>query len=142
MLIGVDQYQSVDLEALEGAVADTLSVCDYLHEKLHVPLNQIAILHNETATRTAIIQQLHLLRKRHTLHGGDPILIFFAGHGAQAKAPPNWTTKTYEMLCPHDFIPETTKGIVGQGISDIAFGAQLRDLAKEKGDNIVRCHIT
>ncbi|VDB92294.1 unnamed protein product [Peniophora sp. CBMAI 1063] len=101
LLIGIDRYRSVDLEALEGAVADTSSVRDYLHEQLHVSLDQIAILHNEKATRMAIIQQLHAFRARRTLRGGDPILIYFAGHGAISKAETT-SDRPISMILPYD----------------------------------------
>ena len=74
---------------------------------------------------------------------GDPILIYYAGHGGSANTPEGWpgwevgSTGKIELLIPYDYsLPEGR--IPKHGIPDRTLGALLSDLASKKGDNIVR----
>ena len=117
---------------------------DYLTNTLGVSPSCITNLRNEQASRRGIKKSIAALTLDDRIQPGNPILIFFAGHGAQAKAP-HWAAGSLapdrariEMILPVDFKPETNEVEDWQGISDITLAALLSDLAKTKGDNIVR----
>jgi Caspase domain len=104
---------------------------------LGVPPSRIKTLFNEHATRDGIIQGLRALKDANTQEG-DPILIYYAGHGVTADAPDGWpvSDKKIELLAPYDI--EYENDTVVNAIPDHTVGMLLEDLAKAKGDNIVR----
>lgn len=106
---------------------------------MNVPRSNIWNLRNEQATRAGIIQALLNLRTDPHIKFGDPILIFYAGHGGKQNAPASWEAggPKIEMLIPHDFDTQL-HGLDVHGIPDRTVGAMLSGLAKEKGNNIVR----
>ncbi|VDC04283.1 unnamed protein product, partial [Peniophora sp. CBMAI 1063] len=142
LVIGIDQYQEAPpINNLTGAVADAKSMYEYLHHELNVPAEQIVKLHNKDATRDAILKQIRALstRRRTTsssrsvpVKKGDPIIIYFAGHGASGKAPDGWVTETgnVSMLVPYDGSPKDAS----RNILDRTIGALLHELA-EGGQN-------
>ncbi len=146
MIIGIDKYQnaSPDLKNLNGAVADADDVKAYLQDSLGVPDDQIKVLQNQDATRDNIEKAIEDIGKNTAIKMDDPILIYYAGHGAEADAPPGWPTGPnvdgkIQMLVPHDFIPSgSSDSRQGQGILDIRLSYLLQDLAEKKSDNIVR----
>ena len=87
LLIGIDTYRSGQLDPLRGAVADAEAVNRFLCDELHVPDSQIVLLRNEEATQDAILERIEALGAIVTLHRDDPILIYFAGHGAATTRP-------------------------------------------------------
>ncbi|KZV62919.1 hypothetical protein PENSPDRAFT_758358, partial [Peniophora sp. CONT] len=136
LLIGIDEYdtnEDLDLDSLAGAVADAMSVRDYLIDDLHVPDDQIVVLRNEQATRNAIIQELHALRLRESLLEGDPVLVYFAGHGTI-------NAKKTSMILPYDDIAAADSGDTDfdEGISTVAILNELMEDngTKRVGDNI------
>jgi len=114
----------------------------FLKTFVGVDENRIESLYDEQATRNNIIQKIRLLACCKDITPGDPILIFYAGHGGEADPPEGWPvggpTKRIQMLLPYDFVPRTTKSEVGQGIPDITLSILLTQLAEAKGNNIVR----
>ncbi|KAK0187316.1 caspase domain-containing protein [Armillaria mellea] len=112
LVIGIDKYEnrSYRLRELNGAVADVDAVYIYLHETLHVPENRIKNLRNEEGTRATIEMEIRNLGDNTAIKEGDPILIYYAGHGTEANAPPGWPSVNgkIQMLVPHDFIPGGT----------------------------------
>ncbi|KAG6899196.1 hypothetical protein C0993_012399 [Termitomyces sp. T159_Od127] len=73
----------------------------------------------------------------------DPILIYYAGHGAETDPPDHrWATSSenrkVQMLLPHDFVknPERSEGIRGQGILDMTISKILSTIAENKSNNI------
>jgi len=68
------------------------------------------------------------------INKGDPIVVFFAGHGDEADPPSGWQTdgQKVQLLVPHDF------GDKVDAISDRGFCILLEELAEEKDNNIVR----
>ncbi|KAE9397465.1 hypothetical protein BT96DRAFT_995803 [Gymnopus androsaceus JB14] len=116
LIIGIDEYADVAIPNLEGAVNDANDVQDFLTSFLH-------------PTSTIISKE-------------DPILIFFAGHGAQAKTPSGWpgnTEQKLQMLVPHDFVSIGSDDIQrGQGVLSVRLSHLLAHLASKKSDNIVR----
>jgi hypothetical protein len=101
-----------------------------------VPSDRIATLYNADATRDNIKAKLRDLANDEMIQPGDPILIFFAGHGATAPAPEGWCTAgdSVQMLVPHDFDPAGKSG----GLHDFNLNFLLREIADAKGNNIVR----
>jgi hypothetical protein len=120
---------------LNGAVPDADAVVQYLEKCLNVPSNQIRTLRNAQATRAEIIQNFHDLRSDTRIKFGNPVLIYFAGHGSKTSAPTGWEAggPEIQMIAPYDYGVEDV-----HGIPDRTIAALLNLLAKEKGDNIVR----
>ena len=112
---------------------------DYLQKDLGVPISQIRNLRNSEATRDKIIKEIKAFSFNDKIKEGDPILIYFAGHGDWAFTPKGWevgSTDKIELLIPYDH--SSLKGNPMHGIPDRTLGALLSQLALLKGDNIVR----
>ncbi|KAK0452948.1 caspase domain-containing protein [Desarmillaria tabescens] len=141
LVIGIDKYKhhSHELIDLHGAVADADAVTKFLHEILHVPEHRIKNLRNEKATRVTIETEIENLGNNPAIKKDDPILIFYAGHGAEANAPSGWHSANgkMQMLVPYDFIPGgSSDSQRGQGVLDARLSRLLADLAAKKSDNI------
>ena len=123
-----------------GAVADADAMENYLRKYLGVPRSQIRNLRDGEATRDAIIKEIEAFSKDEGINEGDPILIYYAGHGSSAKTPNGWVGSTgkIELLIPHDHSPPLDDSNPTHGIPDRTLEALLSDLARKKGDNIVR----
>ena len=106
---------------------------------LGVPSARIRNLHDSKATRAAIIDELKALSLYTEIKEGDPILIYYAGHGDSADIPKGWVGSTgrIELLAPYDY-SSLKDGNPMHGIPDRTFGALLSNLASLKGNNIVR----
>lgn len=91
LVIGIDQYMFPGVQNLEGAVADAESVRNFLSNStsLSTP-DHITLLLNERATRSAILDALKSLATDPTIRQGDPILIYYAGHGSSKPPPAEW----------------------------------------------------
>ncbi|KAK0187308.1 hypothetical protein F5146DRAFT_1105099 [Armillaria mellea] len=139
LLIGIDEYRSNGIGNLSGAVADVDAVNEFLQETLRVPKDQIKNLRNEEATKLTIEAAIKGLGNNPAIKKDDPILIFYAGHGAEANAPPGWASANgkIQMLAPHDFVPSGSNDSErGQGVLDMKLAQLLADLAAKKSDNI------
>jgi len=113
---------------------------EYLENSLKVQKCHIRNLRNAQATRAAIISEIAALETNPDIKQGDPILIYYAGHGGGCPAPAGWEaggadSKT-QMLIPHDY-HTTVENREVFGIPDRSLNALLSRLAKAKGDNIV-----
>ena len=114
---------------------------DYLHKDLGVPSSRIRNLRNSEATRAAIINRIEAFSLNDEIKEGDPILIYYAGHGGSANTPKGWevgSTGKIELLIPYDHSSSLEDGNPKHGIPDRTLGALLSHLASKKGDNIVR----
>ena len=123
-----------------GAVPDADAVRDYLQKHLHVPSSQIRNLRNTEATRAAIIDGIEAFSLNDEIKEGDPILIYYAGHGGSADTPKGWkvgSTGKIELLVPYDH-SSLDDCNPKHGIPDRTLGVLLSHLASIKGDNIVR----
>ncbi|KAH0832380.1 peptidase C14, caspase domain-containing protein [Lanmaoa asiatica] len=133
LIIGIDDY--ISCRKLRGAVADAKSVKEYLEEVLQVPQDHIRTLFDHQATRSAIIKAFRDLRSDQRIENGDPIVIFYAGHGGELPAPLFWgpwgVESKIQCLLPQDY-----KGSTIYPIPDCTIGALIQDIAKEKGNNI------
>ena len=106
-------------------------------------MTHITLLLNEYATRENIIKEFQQLANNNNIKAGDSILIYYAGHGAQAL-PPKRMLKLdgcpdhIELLIPYDY-GKDPKNHQHMGIPDYTLAALLDKIAKAKGDNIVCC---
>lgn len=140
LIIGINRYKSLKVTTLRGAVADADSVKAYLENDLKVQKSNIRNLRDAQATRAAIISEFSALATNPDIKPGDPILIYYAGHGGGSSPPIGWEaggadSKT-QMLIPHDYNTKIGNREV-YGIPDRSLNALLTRLAKTKGDNIV-----
>jgi hypothetical protein len=137
LIIGINQYKHSAYD-LQGAVCDGERMKAYL-ESLDVPTCRIRTLFNEAATRKAIVTSLRELQTEEEIRDGDPILIFYAGHGGTAKTPVGWDAGSdrIQVLLPHDF-RYTSSGRLVHAIPDRTILSLLENIASTKGDNIVR----
>ena len=129
------------MTTLKGAVADADSIKEYLEHDLKVRESHIRNLRDAQATRAAIIAEFQALQTNPDIKRGDPILIYYAGHGGEKAAPSGWeagrTDSITQMLIPHDYQPKPGKPLV-YGIPDRTISVLISRIAKAKGDNIVR----
>ena len=141
LIIGINEYESPNIPNLKGAVPDADDVRDYLQNQLGVPSFQIRNLRNSAATRAAIIAGIEAFSLSKEIEVGDPILIYYAGHGGSADTPKGWevgSTGKIELLIPYDHSSPLEDANPKHGIPDRTMGALLSQLAMKKGDNIVR----
>lgn len=140
LTIGINTYPS--LGHLEGAAGDADEMAKFLTQDLKVPSDHIVNLRNESATRSEIIKAIQGLQGDQRIERGDPILIYYAGHGGLTKASSEWEAKTgsneIQVIFPWDYnmIGQNSKEKV-QCIPDRTIHALLNDLAEAKGNNIV-----
>ncbi|KAH9477069.1 hypothetical protein JR316_0010985 [Psilocybe cubensis] len=120
--------------SLRSAVEDALSFKDTLENHFGVPPDQIRTLLNSSASRSGILNAFRSLASDSRIQKGDPILIFYAGHGSEI--PPN--TKNHnakiQVLVPQDYCSDAGKEV--PAIPDRTIGALLSNIADSKGDNI------
>ncbi|KAJ1301201.1 hypothetical protein OPQ81_003611 [Rhizoctonia solani] len=147
LLIGIDTYPSLDV--LKGAVNDANDMARYLMSDLGIPPNQVVNLRNEEATRKRIIQEIQALSNNPNIEHGDPIMIYYAGHGGLAKANKEWKDKhgseKIQVIFPFDYLLEDLDSAKPVNcIPDKTIAVLLNELAAKKGDNITvifdSCH--
>jgi hypothetical protein len=93
LIIGINKYQR-NHRTLRGAVRDGKAFKTYLMNRLCVPESHIISLFDHYATRTKIIEGFRKLRDNKDIKEGDPIFIFYAGHGSQKPANPDWVIES------------------------------------------------
>ncbi|KAJ6603005.1 caspase domain-containing protein [Mycena sp. CBHHK59/15] len=148
LIIGIDEYEFPTIKNLSGCVNDGKSFQASL-TKIFGPAPESAILflENASATRAAILSSFrtHLIENPQ-IERGDPIIIYYAGHGSRVSAPMEWYSPSgfVETICPSDESIFGPEGRVIPGIPDRTINALLRMLAGEKGNNITlvcdSCH--
>ena len=102
MLIGINTYLHV--RPLAGCVNDCDAMKAWL-EKSFDDVHQV-LLTNDQATRANILTEIQNLANDHRIQENDPVLIFFAGHGAEVKPLKEWnlpSKRKLQMLIPYDF---------------------------------------
>lgn len=102
MLIGIDTYPHVS--PLAGCVNDCNNMKAWLESSFD-DVHQV-LLTNDQATRANILIAIQNLAKDKHIQENDPILIFFAGHGAEVKPLKEWklpSKRKIQMLIPYDF---------------------------------------
>ena len=102
--------------SLEGAIADAESFKGFPIDTLNVPKKYVRFMldahrHNTVSTLESLKGRKLLLNSRHTLTklNGSAFVLFYAGHGGQAKIPATWKQAGYttaddmvEVLVPSD----------------------------------------
>ena len=140
LVIGINQY--LYFSPLSGAVADVEDLKTFLTTSLHVPPDNISTLVEEQATKAAIEKELLCLATDSRIQWNDAILIYYAGHGARA-GPQSWSHgRRISMICPYDMDPCSTDYTVDQAVTGFTLSGILAEIAKNKGDNIVRLCVT
>ncbi|CAE6447564.1 unnamed protein product [Rhizoctonia solani] len=151
LVIGIDIYSDPSLDVLSGAVRDANDVAEFLMSDLDVPAEHIVRLYNEQATRERILEEVRKLWENPNIQHGDPILIYYAGHGGLIPANAAWKERygaeTIQVIFPYDYGCEVlgpTKPTKVNYIRDTTIALMLNRLALEKGDNITvifdSCH--
>ncbi|QRW13332.1 ICE-like protease (caspase) p20 domain protein [Ceratobasidium sp. AG-Ba] len=144
LIIGIDIYDK--LKGLTGAVADAKAINEYLVKELGIPKEQVEILLNEGATRSAIVKALKRLAEAEKTNG--PIVIYYAGHGGREEAPATWKRFNYEkteVIYPSDY--NTRFGAARKPVDcipDLTIGSLLNKISAAQGNNITvifdTCH--
>ena len=143
MVIGINEYTNEEYKSLIGAVPDADAMSGFLIDVLRANPKRITNLRDGDATRSAIIKELEALRHNPEIQPNDPIIIYFAGHGARNDRPEGWTRESndgeVEVLCPVDIGEEDPKDITQKvpGIPDYTIMVLLDLLSGLKGNNIV-----
>jgi hypothetical protein len=111
----------------------------YLRKDLSVSPNQIIILRNREATRSAIIHAFRALRDNSSINPLDPIVIYYAGHGSEMDTPDGRKIHGAKSQCiiPQDVGQPDESGNLSCPIPDYTLAALLYELAEVKGNNIV-----
>lgn len=124
----------------KGAVSDADAIDAYLRCHLGVPGSRIINLRDKEATREGIIRGFHTLQNNLDINNQDAMLIYFAGHGSETKAPAGWEAGgcMVQVILPQDTGAKLSSGHIVQAIPDRTVAALLCNLACEKGNNIVR----
>ncbi|CCM00512.1 uncharacterized protein FIBRA_02546 [Fibroporia radiculosa] len=137
LIIGINTYKADSISNLLGAVPDADAVRDLL-EQLEAPRSQIKDLRDKRATRHRILREISAFSNDDRIQRGDPILIYFAGHGSSTKAPDAWAVGGAEiqLLIPYDGQSTDANGREIHSIPDRTLGALLTQIADKKGNNI------
>ncbi|KAK0447081.1 caspase domain-containing protein [Armillaria borealis] len=153
VLVGIDGYASYPLR---GCVADALTMEQYLVKDLLVPRERIQTLlgpANDTPTdmssipsRVNILSLLLSLTVNPDIEHGDPIIIFFAGHGSRYPLSdedddPDFdedehSQKFVEALCPVDRKTIDSSGRLIPDITDRELNTILAQISRTKGHRI------
>lgn len=140
LIIGINDYPV--LKPLRGAVADADQMSSFLNSDLKVPLDHIINLRNHAASREAILRTFRRLQADPRIKKGDPVVIYFAGHGGSTNAPEGWRTlfgvSEIQVIFPCNYgvqVPGSAGPV--NCITDQEIAKLLNDLAAAKGDNIV-----
>ncbi|KAG6907246.1 hypothetical protein DXG01_009785 [Tephrocybe rancida] len=166
LLIGIDEYKDPSIKNLAGCVNDCKDVKGWLEESFRSP--EIVFLENSKASRDAIMEEINKIAASSVVREDDPILIYFAGHGAEVEPLKKWklhSGRKVQMRIPYDFIRNPSEFFslllsannrahsstldpddlnTGKGIYDRDLSKALAKLSMEKGTNIVvildSCH--
>lgn len=90
LVVGINSYPKITIEGhpglkdLRGAVKDAETIASFLKQDYGFKENQVKLLTDGAATKTAIIESFESWLIDGT-RPGDRAVFFFAGHGAQAK---------------------------------------------------------
>ncbi|KAF8919914.1 caspase domain-containing protein [Mucidula mucida] len=141
LIIGIDNYKSGSIWNLDSCVSDARRMSRWLTNDLGIPKSHTRLLLDETATLQNIEASLleHLVNNK-SIHKGDAILLYFAGHGSLVKAPDDWYDnkmpgRDVQVLCPFDHDTKAPSGRIA-GLSEPSLTALLTELTCVKGDNI------
>jgi uncharacterized caspase-like protein len=106
-----------DMQALRRILVDS-TLCAYANDEQHVRL-----LHDEKATRKAILDHLAWLQACAAADPDATVIVFYSGHGLRDE----FTEQYY--LIPHDFQPSDREG---SGVKAEEFDQALRRIAARR----------
>lgn len=143
LIIGIDNYRDPNVKKLRGAVADADRFGSFLRGQVKVENDRIIHLRNEKATRKEIENAFCSLWQTESINYGEPIVVYFAGHGCKIGRPASWETgglQEIEGIFPYDIQPSQQQGTNPRifPIPDRTIAAWLNILSHRKGNNIVR----
>lgn len=98
-----------------------------------MPDDQIQLLLNTSASRSAILAALSRFRDNPKIEKGDPILVFFAGHGSEVAVDSG--ERKIQVIMPQDYSNDPENPVAP--IPCRAVDKALHKVAHTKGDNIV-----
>ncbi|KAI0030607.1 peptidase C14, caspase domain-containing protein, partial [Vararia minispora EC-137] len=143
LLIGIDNYASADLNSLPGVVNDVNDMKSFLtgaFDSVDGFALDIKVIRNQEATAEKIRSAVESLRTNDVIKRGDPILIYYAGHGSTLPPPEGWPGHDVEIQClvGYDaFCSERDGKYLVEGVvPDRTLAALLHRLADAKGNNI------
>lgn len=87
LLIGVGQFQSTDIPALQFCENDVNAVRQLLVGKFGFPPDHIVTLLNTQATKASIVQELSRLADSRRISSEDAVLVYYSGHGQTVDLP-------------------------------------------------------
>lgn len=143
LIIGINQYTAEPIHNLKGAVGDAQKIQEYIKSTFKVKDSNITLLLDADATRDNIIRNLKGLASHERIQRDDPVLIFFAGHGIEIKCPKGWEDgleddAKIQAILPCDYLQDTENGEKVDVIPDRTISVLLKQIADQKGNNIVR----
>lgn len=102
LLIGINKYSLLAPRyQLHGCINDSQLMDRTLQDVFGFPDGNIARLHNEQATREAILQAMHDLVER--VKQDDTVVLYYSGHGSQMPDRENdEPDRKDETIVPHD----------------------------------------
>lgn len=102
VVVGVNAYKLYPDQNLAGCLNDAEDLVGYLTQKRGVATNDITVLLDQQATKSAIVTAIRDMIASSS--AGDQLLLHFSGHGTQvASFDVNEPDVLDEVLCPHDF---------------------------------------
>jgi hypothetical protein len=136
--VGITSYPDETLHHLHYCALDAQRVRDFLQTKYQIPTENIVLLTDGEATHDAIMTQFRShLTLNTAIKRGNPIVFYFAGHGARYKTGHGYPDDhRSEAICPFDRGTLRLNGTRVPDILDRTLGSLLAELAEAKGDNI------
>lgn len=135
LVVGVNTYPRSTLTSLSGAEADARQWGNFLQEFGGNSENRIELLLGAAATRNAIVQAFKELANGDFILEGDPIIIFYAGHGDQVLRQRKDGVTSSQRIFPYDYCDNKDDTV--QAISDHEISVLIDEIAMKKGNNIV-----
>lgn len=108
LLVGINKYVTRPESRLRGCCNDVVNIRDVLLQFYGYKAEDIRVLTDERATKTAIMERLMWLIT--TASAGDNLLFHFSGHGSQQKCRngDELSDGLDELLCSTDINFDTT----------------------------------
>lgn len=119
LLIGIDEYASVEVPPLKGCVNDTFQLSAALQEFSGFDPKAIRMLHNRRATKDNILAQLQWLLA--DVEPGDHRFFSFSGHGHRLASydAAGFANEMEEILVTHEYDFTSTTGLRDRDFQDL-----------------------
>ncbi|MFK7887655.1 MAG: caspase domain-containing protein [Gammaproteobacteria bacterium] len=128
LIVGVDKYINLDKKyELEGCVNDAQLIESILIDRFGFESQNMQALHNEDATRVAILKQMRALAER--IERDDIVVFHFSGHGSRRRSTdPEEASGKDSTIMPYDSGRHPKPNL---DISDKEINAWLHTLAQK-----------